>query len=133
MQRNQLNEKDIEILVKKYSKNKEYPILENIDENTISAYFGEFEGYLEYEQISKIESEIISKISGLNVSTQIDCGLSLSIDFSPINTSVLDIKQYEKLIEKACKVIKEILIDNGITEENLQIRYNKDANSCENT
>lgn len=128
-----MNEKDIEILVRQYSKNKEYPILENIDENTISAYFGEFEGYLEYEQMSKIESEIISKISGLNVNTQIDCGLSLSIDFSPINTPDLDIEQYKKLIENACKIIKEILMDNGITEENLQIRNNKDGNSCENT
>ena len=36
------------------------PILEIIDDDEMSAYFGVLEGTIEYDQLSKIESEIVS-------------------------------------------------------------------------
>ena len=110
-----MNEKDIELIIKKYSENKEYPILEIIDDDEMSAYFGVFEGTLEFDQLSKIESEIVSKISGFNVGTQVNCGLSLNVIFSPVNTFDGDAQKYEELLDNACKLTKEILTSYGIS------------------
>jgi len=110
-----MNEKDIEVIIIKYSENKEYPILEIIDDDEMSAYFGVFEGDIEYDQLEKAELEIASKISGFNVSTQVECGLSLSIIFSPVNTFDGDAQQYEELLDNACKLTKEILTSYGIS------------------
>ena len=109
-----MNEKDIEVIIKKYSENKEYPILEG-DIVEMSAYFGVFEGTLEFDQLSKIESEIVSKISGFNVSTNVECGLSLYVTFSPVNTFDEDAQQYEELLDNACRLTKEILASYGIS------------------
>ena len=110
-----MNEKDIEVIIKKYSENKEYPILEIRDDDEMSAYFGVFEGTLEFDQLSKIESEIVSKISGFNVSTQVECGLSLFVTFSPVNTFDGDAQQYGELLDNACRLTKEILTSYGIS------------------
>ena len=110
-----MNEKDIELIIKKYSENKEYPILEIIDDDEMSAYFGVFEGTLEFDQLSKIESEIVSKISEFNVSTRVECGLSLFVTFSPVNTFDGDAQQYEELLDNACRLTKEILTSYGIS------------------
>ena len=110
-----MNEKDIEVIIKKYSENKEYPILEIIDDDEMSAYFGVFEGTLEFDQLSKIESEIVSKISEFNVSTRVECGLSLFVTFSPVNTFDGDAQQYEELLDNACRLTKEILTSYGIS------------------
>ena len=110
-----MNEKDIELIIKKYSENKEYPILEIIDDDEMSAYFGVFEGTLEFDQLSKIESEIVSKISEFNVSTRVECGLSLFVTFSPVNTFDGDAQQYEELLDNACRLTKEILTSYWIS------------------
>ena len=110
-----MNEKDIEVIIKKYSENKEYPILEIIDDDEMSAYFGVLEGTIEYDQLSKIESEIVSKISEFNVSTRVECGLSLFVTFSPVNTFDGDAQKYEELLDNACKLTKEILTSYGIS------------------
>ena len=110
-----MNEKDIEVIIKKYSENKEYPNLDLVDNDELWADFGALEGAIENDQLEKAEFEIVSKISGFNVSTQVDCGLSLNVIFSPVNTFDGDAQKYEELVDNVCKLTKEILTSYGIS------------------
>jgi hypothetical protein len=125
-----MNDKDIDNILKRYSKKQNYPNFE-CDADEIIAYFGSLEGALD-GTVDEIESEIISKISGLNVSPQFDCGLSLSIAFSPMDTFDGDVHQYERLLDNACTLTKEILRTHGVSEEYLKREYDQESSRCNN-
>jgi hypothetical protein len=124
-----MNEKDIKIILKKYSEKQEYPNL--TDEGIgIWADFGMLEGFNLNCTIDKLESELISKlsqISGLEIQPQFDSGLTLSLSIPYLKSNEeIDTIQYEQILDDSIRLTKEILNSHGVSNDDLKTEYNQE-------